>query len=196
MDVDAKTAIWLRRWPRAKFESETAAGAYALACELDFQADITWSLANNPDVEDLLGNQLPWSSRSFLLDPDFLPRMAASARYMADAIERNERWPMPRCTADEVTTRAAWTTVLHTIKDKAEIDPVLSQLASGLDSALLVSAAWGLRHHICKDEDVCLLYDPAFDGIENSPEMYRPDLINLRIHDWFKPFGHNDELVV
>ena len=46
-----------------------------------------------------------------------------------------------------------------------------------------------LRDELLEDDDVLLLFDPAWDGIENDTELAaRHRLVNLHPRDWFAPF--------
>lgn len=48
-----------------------------------------------------------------------------------------------------------------------------------------------LEDLLFEDVDHELLYDPAYDGIEDDPESQPPGMAPIRFEDWFKPF--NDE---
>jgi hypothetical protein len=53
----------------------------------------------------------------------------------------------------------------------------------------------GWRGHLedllFEDIDHELLYNPAYDGIEDDPESQPPGMAPMRFEDWFEPF--NDE---
>ena len=51
-----------------------------------------------------------------------------------------------------------------------------------------------LRETAFEDEDCVLLFDPQWDGIEDSARGRRLGAANLRYDDWFLPFG-DDALV-
>jgi len=119
-----------------------------VAIELDHQADVVWNVDGNPDPERLLGRQLPINAKAFLLDPECLPRMANSARYMSAALERNDHWPMARCTADEIGVFLATTTAAHTVADTASEDPIAERLVGRLTPQAVVLAVRDLPDHM------------------------------------------------
>jgi hypothetical protein len=45
-----------------------------------------------------------------------------------------------------------------------------------------------LRETAFEDEDYALLFDPQWDGIEDSERGRRLGIANLRFDEWFKPF--------
>lgn len=193
--IAAEVARCQSRWEPEDYGEEAAAAAYAVSAELERQADLRWG-EDNPDPGELIGYELPLIARSFLLDPDFLPRMAASARHMAKTLRANDRSPMPRCTADEVVYFAASQFAAATVGDCCESDPVLAQLGSGLTHERLSSAIIGLADYVLDDTDVEVLYCHEWDGIEAYPFMGNVDLVSLHPRDWFVPFGYVDESVV
>lgn len=48
-----------------------------------------------------------------------------------------------------------------------------------------------LEDLLFEDVDHELLYDPAYDGIEDDPESQPPGMAPMRFEDWFKPFNHD-----
>jgi hypothetical protein len=46
-----------------------------------------------------------------------------------------------------------------------------------------------LEDLLLEDTDHELLYDPAFDGIEDDPASQPPGMAPMRFEDWFKPFN-------
>ena len=81
-------------------------------------------------------------------------------------------------------------------------DPqILACVGEELDLHLLIQSAEGilesqgvkadfdwLRETAFEDEDYALLFDPQWDGIEESEHGRRLDMANLRYDEWFKPF--------
>lgn len=168
-----------------------AAAAYAVAAQLDWQSDVIWTEPN-----ELVGHYLPLIASSFLLDPDFLPRMASSARYMAEMLAANDRSPMPRCAADEIVYCSANRDAASSMAERLELDPVLARLGIDLDPQFLSDAVGSLSDLVLDDDNVEYLYRPEFDGLEQIPGFAGIDAVNLRPRDRFVPFGYITEPVV
>ncbi len=64
-------------------------------------------------------------------------------------------------------------------------------VADSADVALDENWREHLEELLFEDADHELLYNPAFDGIEDEPASQPPGMAPMRIEDWFKPF--NDE---
>jgi len=64
-------------------------------------------------------------------------------------------------------------------------------VADAADVALDDDWRGHLEDLLFEDVDHELLYDPAYDGIEDDPESQPPGMAPMRFEDWFRPF--NDE---
>ncbi len=86
-------------------------------------------------------------------------------------------WRGLSCLAEELVMRE----IIEGAKVRTELnpdDPSLSEDGAGL--------LWDLAF---TDLDHELLFDPSWDGIENSPEDGPPGMVSMKFEDWFKPFG-------
>jgi hypothetical protein len=88
--------------------------------------------------------------------------------------------PDPRTPA-----RAVEELALHALIQSAE--EIIDENSTDTDSDLLRETAF-------EDEDYALLFDPQWDGIEDSERGRRLGMANLRYDDWFIPFRDDTQV--
>jgi hypothetical protein len=82
---------------------------------------------------------------------------------------------------------------------------IIDYAKSFLEDSPEAAQAWGVKdveaadHDlemladlVFEDEDVLMLFDPRFDGIESSAEGESMGVANLRFEEWFTPFRGQD----
>jgi len=84
------------------------------------------------------------------------------------------------CTAEELALRA----IIEEARALVLADPEFDEGEANFDSFEAVAF---------KDWDFGMLFDPAYDGVEDSKDP-RDDVVNLHFDEWFKPF--NDERII
>jgi len=62
-------------------------------------------------------------------------------------------------------------------------------VAESADVALDDGWRGHLEEMLFEDLDHEMLYDPAYDGIEDDPASQPPGMAPMRFEDWFKPFN-------
>jgi len=144
------------------------------------------------ETRELLRNELPRLARD-VANSTWMARFASSFETISDRIMRGCRdlSRLASCTGEEMA--------LHLVIDQAE-----SSLAEGLLSAPEFlpeypgrddDFEWA-REVMFRDHDVLLLFDPAFDGVEDleSDLHMRFRFANLHPDRWFLPFADHEDV--
>jgi hypothetical protein len=115
-------------------------------------------------------------------------RFVRSFEDLADDLARG-RWPQPRCPAEEMALHLALRHAASVLEDRPEA-------AEGQVAGLPVSAYdydWGsCRDLFFQDEDILLLYDARFEGVEDPETEINQELGigDYRPAAWFATFGN------
>jgi hypothetical protein len=115
------------------------------------------------------------------LPPRFAHRFTAAfaQRFLACMLDVTRRftggWEPLSCVAQELALRV--------LLDEAEVQADVAEVE--------LDPAWRqhLEESVFEDTDHELLYDPAWDGIENQPELGPPGMAAMRFESWFTPFN-------
>lgn len=156
----------------------------ALACRSDFTYDEVDKVGSMP-IEDpdewfYLGDlpRITWR-----MDAHWRRQAARAADDLRYDLETGD-WEGPRCTAEEVMLDLA-------VREASGFDDPDDDLFEGLPEHAY-DRDWDRFVELAfQDGDFRLLYDPLFDGIEDSSfELTRlQGMANLAPKDWFETFG-------
>lgn len=137
---------------------------------IDMFLDDLIALRSGGEFEDTsMSDQLP-ARFAHKYDPGFPRKFLVAAVTAAWKLAQPGSWPLG-CVAEELALQA--------IVDHAEA--VLQLEGSSEDLTDFLDLA-------TKDSDYLLLFDPAWDGIEDSQQGRDARVVNLKFEEWFEPF--------
>ena len=148
-------------------------------------------LRQDGDSWDALKGLLPRIARS--KEPQFYARFVEIFDRFNKVLSQGE-FPDPKSTAEEMALHIALDEMESRVDDAEHIeigkneilrfpeyDQSLPRSEDDFDTEIL-------RMSLLQDQDILNLFEPSLDGIEDAPDPYNLNLVNLHPTKWFDPF--------